>query len=405
MNSNIIRDNKILADELTKTLFEIADFDYEGLEEKAESGIFDGYGSLSLFFFHLYRFTDNQRYREKFLHYFEKAFNSMEMENLNLSYGASGVMWLLNLYIKKKCLNLKYNDYLDAYDDLLVKRIDEYGLNIDTMHGLLSIANYLLERKSHASDICLNKIVDIIDENKICIDNGITWKGNDSVELNDDQQYFSFGYAHGIPAILWFLCRFISRGIKTQKTKSLFNKGFIFFNANKLNGLTTHFPAVVMKNSIRQTSRIAFCYGDLGIAAGLTMIAKNNDNRILLKDALAISLDTAQLSLKPESHTNDIGLCHGAAGNGFLFSRLYKIHKAEILREAAIQQFKRLISLKMNGHGIAGFTSIDYDSSKGHYYKKTDKGFINGTAGVGLSIISLLSNDKIQYWDNLLYLK
>ena len=174
---------------------------------------------------------------------------------------------------------------------------------------------------------------------------------------------------------------------------------------NRLHDLSTFFPAIIMKNQVRQTSRIAFCYGDLGIAAGLTTIATTLKNKYLLNEANKVAVNTARLALLLESYPNDIGLCHGAAGNGFLFSRLYKVHREEILKEAAIHQFRRLIDLKKEGSGIAGFTSIDYDSKKETFYNKDDKGFINGTSGVGLSIISFLTNEKIQYWDNLLHLK
>lgn len=390
---------------LRESLFEIAEFNYDSYLEKMDCGIFDGSCGLSLFFFCLYNYTQEEKYYKKSQILFENSFHKIDPSILSLSHGASGIMWTLNHFSKEVAFNSNYEEYLNAYDTSLFDKIEGFKSNIDTMHGLLSIANYLFSRDTKIAHNCLRKIFEIVDANKIIVKEGCAWKGNEDVEVDDKEQYFSFGYAHGIPAILYFLSCFIQKNIETEKALDLFNKGMNYLLYQKNTKCPTYFPTIIIRNEIRRTERISYCYGDLGIACGLTAIANKMKDSKLLLEAREIANNIAEISIPLSQDVSDIGLCHGAAGNGFMFLKLYETHKLEILKEASYLQYKRLLSLKKKGTGIVGYTSTDYDSNRKTFYDKTDPGFINGTAGVGLSIIAYLTNGKIHEWDKILYLE
>ena len=151
---------------------------------------------------------------------------------------------------------------------------------------------------------------------------------------------------------------------------------------------------------------MSYCYGDLGIACGMTAIANKLHDPELLAKAAMVSRNIAEISLSRDiADVSDIGLCHGAAGNGFMFAQLQKTHQLEVLGLAALQQFQRLTTIRKAGTGIVGYSSIHYDKKIESYYHKADPGFINGTAGVGLSIIAYLTNGSIRDWDTILYLR
>lgn len=391
---------------LSNLLFEIAEFDFSMHMPDKNGGLHFGSSGLSLFFYHLYLYTDDDQYLEKSRLLFEDAFQNINPANLNFSHGASGIMWLLNYYSQHAVFEEDYEDYLSSYDNTLFERLDEYKNDIDPMHGLLGMSSYLLSRNNQIADKCIERIVDIIDDFKIQHKEGILWHGSQYGEYDRNNTYFSFGYAHGIPAILYFLSRFISRNIKIKTTTYLFNEGMSSLLSQQEKNYPNYFPGVISKEfGFQRTSKIAYCYGDLGIACGLTSIGSMLDNKEIISVACKIAEHSARISISEIESVKDIGLCHGATGNGYMFYKLYKTHKSDILEEASLSHYQKLLSLKEEGTGVAGYCSIDYDSEKGVFYRKTDPGFINGTAGAGLSIISFLSDNKIQGWEDILYLR
>src|SRR5438093_719443 len=70
-------------------------------------------------------------------------------------------------------------------------------------------------------------------------------------------------------------------------------------------------------------TRVAWCYGDLGIAVALFLAARCVNESSWQNEALALARNVA--GRPPEqSGVKDCGLCHGAAGVGHLFNRLFQ---------------------------------------------------------------------------------
>ncbi|SRR6266536_3468501 len=73
------------------------------------------------------------------------------------------------------------------------------------------------------------------------------------------------------------------------------------------------------------------------------------------REALAIARRAD--AREPEiAGVKDAGLCHGAAGLGHIFNRLFQATGEEVFREAARYWFERTLEMKRTGQGIAGFS-------------------------------------------------
>lgn len=393
-----------LKNQLRSLLINLIDYDYNKITETNDPGMFNGYAGLSLFYYHAYLHFNNTKYYKKSIDYFQKGFNSKNLKGFNLSHGATGIMWLLNYFKKEKAFILNFEKQLTTYDNLLLKKIDEYTDDLDPMHGLLSIGNYLLLRKTTIAKKSLIKILNRIDLNKIETNIGITWENSKDDSEKGTLKHINFGYAHGILCILYFVSKLATNGIESKKCQELFEKGICYFLSFMNMSYKTYFPNRIQQNKILRNNRVAYCYGDLGIACGLTVIGQDRKDTKLLKIAKQVALNIAIVSIKHIDDIDDIGLCHGAAGNGYLFYKLYKAYGVDILQEACIVQYQKLLSLKEEGFGIGGLRSIDFDVIKKQFYKKNDSGFITGTSGVGLSIITYLRQEKEIDWDKILYL-
>lgn len=271
-----MKTEKVIKDELKTILIEISNFDFQNIIEINNIGIFNGISGVSLFYYYLHRATGNEEYYKKSFLLFEKAFNNINPLNLNLSFGSSGIMWLLNLFNRYNAFKLDYEDYLLPYDFLLKKRLCEYESDIDPMHGLLSIANYLLTRNTKASTESLIEIINIIDQRKTIFDNGIAWETNNNDPVDKDKKHINFGYAHGLLAILYFISKIKLKNIEIKKCEDLFNRGLKYFLSFKSNDGEMFFPTRLQDTTLTKNPRIAFCYGDLGIACGLSTDKESN---------------------------------------------------------------------------------------------------------------------------------
>src|SRR5262249_14299323 len=93
-------------------------------------------------------------------------------------------------------------------------------------------------------------------------------------------------------------------------------------------------------------------------------------------------------------------LCHGAAGLGHLFNRLFQATGDEHLAEAARVWFRRTLDLRQPGRGIAGF-----EAGKGNAHRRLlwvdDPGLLQGAAGIALALLAAATPLE-PGWDRLL---
>jgi hypothetical protein len=101
-------------------------------------------------------------------------------------------------------------------------------------------------------------------------------------------------------------------------------------------------------------SRLAWCYGDPGVAAALLVAAQAVGEKSRERQALEIALHAA--ARPPEqARVVDAGLCHGAAGLGHLFNRMFQATGEKRLAEAARFWFQRTLEFRRRGKGIGGY--------------------------------------------------
>ncbi|HEV2846873.1 MAG TPA: lanthionine synthetase LanC family protein, partial [Thermoanaerobaculia bacterium] len=117
------------------------------------------------------------------------------------------------------------------------------------------------------------------------------------------------------------------------------------------------------------------------------------------REALDVALRAAAC---PESRAgiNDAGLCHGAAGLGHLFNRMYHTTGEERFAEAARFWFARALGYREDGQGIAGFRSWGTTPEGGMDWR-TEPGFLEGAAGIGLALLGAVSEVE-PAWDRIL---
>ena len=392
-----------LKKQLHNIVTQLGDFDYTSLAAEKGACIFDGLASLSLFYYNLSLYTGEEKHYRLALGYFQQAYHQLDFSNLNLSYGSSGVMWLLNYYKEQRAFAFDFEGTLLAYDRSLVDLLDHYRDNLDPMHGLLSIGKYLLMRPNEYADKSLKRILDVLYSDRQQSEYGTYWESD--TKGPDSEPHVNFGYAHGIPAILIFLGQLSARGINPRLAGQLLQRTQSYINHYREPDAATHFPNFVQDTLVKKNHKIAYCYGDLGVSCGLLLLNKLTGNKEAEAWSRSAGLNIAHRALEKDPNSfQDIGLCHGTAGNAHMFLKLYRKFRYKSMYEAAMKQFEDLVALQREEGGIKGFFSVDYNHNTERYSDVVDFSLINGTTGVGLSILSYLNYDRRNNWDSVLAL-
>lgn len=145
--------------------------------------------------------------------------------------------------------------------------------------------------------------------------------------------------------------------------------------------------------------RSAWCYGDPGIAAALLSAARASREVKWEKEALAIAR-TAAKRPPDQAGVIDAGLCHGAAGLGHIFNRLFQATGEALFKKAAQFWFQRTLELRHTGKGISGFSS-SWPLKNGKVTWRKEPGLLTGAAGIGLALLAATTSVRPD-WDRML---
>lgn len=132
-------------------------------------------------------------------------------------------------------------------------------------------------------------------------------------------------------------------------------------------------------------SRLAWCYGDLGVLWALYNSSGVLDDLELRTYALEAFVSAARIRRGLRSnYVNDACVCHGAAGLSAIFKSLYKRFQYEELLSAADYWAK--VALNFCQSDGNGYKFLTFDPSvKGGYTESS--GLLEGSSGVAMALL------------------
>ncbi|MCP4157109.1 MAG: hypothetical protein GY757_55875 [bacterium] len=160
------------------------------------------------------------------------------------------------------------------------------------------------------------------------------------------------------------------------------------------------FPSWVGDDYPPLESRLAWCYGDLGMGVALWQAGKIAGNKEWEEEAVEILLKTTERREPKQNAIVDAGLCHGAAGNAHIYNRMYINTGNEAFKEAALYWLDLTLKMAVYEDGFAGY-KVWHTEEYGGW--QNENGFLEGIAGIGLAIFSFVSELEPK-WDYSLYL-
>jgi lantibiotic modifying enzyme len=325
---------------------------------------------------------------------------AVEKMSSSLYLGFSGIAWSAahltgHLFTEEEDGNIEVDEML--LQSLLRAPWDgTYNL----FNGLVGLGIYALERIPRPSAVrCLEAVIAQLASRAEHTPEGATFFS--PVETLDPKYHQVFprgtyvlGMAQGIPGVIALLGAACHAGIATREARPLLDATVSWLLAREQPPDSDYrFPHYYSPGVEPYRSRLAWCFGDLGIAASLLMAARGANEPVWESEARRIA--RAAASRRMENNVLDAGLCHGSAGVGHVFNRLYQATGDKEFGKAALFWFHHALGLRNPGVGIGGFRM---SSGSGEF---DEPGFLVGATGIGLALLAAVS-DIEPAWDRAL---
>jgi lantibiotic biosynthesis protein len=380
---------EIILSKIEKTL-------YDKAIEMQNPTIEQDLGTL-LFFATYYNYSKKAIYKKKSLQLLEKlldVFSDLELPT-GLIEGFDGIGWVIH-YLKK-CEIIESEELLNDLDPYLIQsiKLNIDNNNYDLLYGSIGKIQYLIDSNRNKEPFVIelvNGIVEKLYATKIEIKGSIYWHELDNYKIN-------LGLAHGLPSILIFLIRLKDLGYQNPLIIKMITgilKSFKVFK-NKIPSISSYGVCYPVTKNLNSNSRLAWCYGDLGIAYAFlycSRVMKNRKVESVYNEMVNLILNRG-ISDSGLVHFNDYsffdtGFCHGISGISYFIYKYNELQPSPFIEDSLEYWEKELlknIEIQLSIKEPIYYPKLRQDLNKTYTIDK--EYLLNGICGVGLVLLTL----------------
>jgi lantibiotic biosynthesis protein len=318
-------------------------------------------------------------------------------------------------------------DWIESYDTDACDEIDKIvdtvvtggaPIGYDLISGWVGIATYGVERmpRDQARRL-LEHVIDRLAAHAESSGSGVTWH-TPAEQLPSHQRedapegYYNLGVAHGIPGIAVTLGHAARLGIRSEVSRSLLDGLQDWLLAQPLNtghGAGFKYWTAKGRAKVSEVASEAWCYGGLGLSVALLRAARLVNDKAREDHALRFARLEASRAAE-QTRVRDMCLCHGGAGNGHLYNRLYQATGEQVFLDASRRWLLRTMEARRSVDGGPSRYLFHHPARNGVKDRRNppepgdfgpDVTFLNGSLGVGLALLAASSHQE-PTWDRLL---
>jgi hypothetical protein len=371
-------------------------------------GLLSGAVGCSLFQFIFYELSGNLQNYKRGIAIIEDVFKEIEHEKNPINTfcsGLAGVGWFVEYAVEHEWIKDNTNEILDDLDKFLSHflKIHLIQNNWDFLHGGIGLGIYFLRRnlKNDGQTNEIEYILNFLETTCTKIEKDkIGWLS--LINYETKEKGYNISLSHGMSSVVIFLTKVYSQHLFKNRVLKLLNGAvnFILDQEMDINQYGSFFPSYSIECSKKlYKSRMAWCYGDLGIAMSLYQAGIAIQREDWIQKAIKILLYAAENRKKLQNEfIVDAGLCHGTAGIGHIFYRmLWNTHLLEF-KEAADYWFNETLKMAKFKDSLAGYKSFQGKDGWVNSY-----GLLEGISGIGLALLTYTYNLE-PTWDECLLL-
>ena len=325
----------------------------------------------------------------------------------SLYSGLAGVGWTA-AHLHDRLAGLDAEDIAAEIDQTLRDHLNlsRWSDDYDLIQGLVGFGVHALERLPRpAATALLERVIDHLAGTAEHRQEGITWRTDPAWLIPKTRQkyphgYYNLGLAHGVPGVIALLGHACAAGVAEDRARPLLDGAVRWLLAQQITDrVLGAFPCWVGPDIPFEAARLAWCYGDLGVAVSLLGAARCVGEADWERAALVIAHRAAGWPAD-RSGVVDAGLCHGAAGVGHLFNRLFQATGEARFAEVARFWFERTLAMRQPDRGIGGYLCWG-PGEDGAMSWMAETGLLTGAAGVALSLLAAATSVEPE-WDRVL---
>lgn len=317
--------------------------------------------------------------------------------------GLAGLGWSIMHLQETGLLEADVNLLLGNMDIFLERSLKkDIGLkNWDFLHGAIGVAFYFLKRRKYTkeNDSTLHFFIEAMQAMCEKDGNSLKWP---SLNKEDNKIIYNISLSHGMSAFVAFLSKVHKMGIQTDVVKNMLNGSvkYILQQELDINLSYSYFPSYsIESNEDLRSSRLAWCYGDLGIASALWLAGDATCNCEWKNKAVEVLLHAAKRRDNTITSIKDTSICHGTAGVAHIFNRAYYNTGINEFKEARDFWLNATIKMASFSDGLGGYKA--WGGNKEGYINETN--LLEGISGIGLAFLSVL-HPQYMNWDECLLL-
>ncbi len=290
-----------------------------------------------------------------------------------------------------------------AIGGAMVQRLSEdpWVSDYDLIIGLVGMGVAGLERSDHEDGRRLaTRVLDVLEQTAHAVGGGAAWHTSPALlpewqrELAPDG-YYNLGLAHGIPGVVALLARMIAHEVEVERARALLDRAMTYVLGAAPFRERGRYPSWLPGKDAGST-RLAWCYGDLGVSAALLSAAQATGEAGWRDEALTLARLCATRPFD-EAQVIDTGLCHGAAGAAQIFNRLWHATGEEVFADATRTWIDHTLRMRTD-QPLAGFPSANRTDVTTW---EADDSLLTGATGVALVLHAAISEVEPS-WDRLL---
>jgi lantibiotic modifying enzyme len=368
-----------------------------------EPGLSRGYTGLAVLLGYASRVFGNQHFEDLAFRAIAISFSESSASpiEVGLFRGVAGIAWGAG-YVASLCGEAPPEE-LSAVDNALFVRLaqeQQHGSH-DLVAGLTGVGVYAAARMGATGDArLLGAVVHALARLAEHQPSGATWftppeRLPEATRELAPQGWYNLGVAHGVPAVATLLAIAASSGVEADVSRHLADSAQRWLRRHTRRADGLRFATWVSPGTENDYSRLAWCYGDPGIAGSLLLAGDSLDDEELRTFAIELGVASTRADASA-SGVSDACFCHGSSGLMHIYNRLFQSTGNGALRDAALHWARVTLGQHQAGSGFGGYSFSSYAS--GGYRVRGHPGLLEGAAGVALSLLAAAA-DEPPGWD------